>query len=108
MIFLNLTLLILTLSRSAWIGAAIVVFFWLVFSLYRKSEIRTIFTPRKFANNLTVIIFISLISLAAIQFGKLSKFDIFDRARSAATNEQKITIACDARREYPANNCQHR
>ena len=100
-IFLNLTLLILTLSRSAWIGAAIVIFFWLVFSIYRKSEIRTTFTPRKFIYNLIMIIFISLASLATIHFGKLSKFDIFDRARSAATSEQKITIACDNSTNIP-------
>lgn len=101
MIFLNLTLLILTLSRSAWIGAAVIIFFWLIFSLYRKSEVRTSFTPRKFAYNLIVIILISLASLAAISFGKLSKFDIFDRARSAATSEQKITIACDSSLNIP-------
>jgi hypothetical protein len=101
LIFLNLTLLILTLSRSAWIGAAIVIFFWLVFSLYRKSEIRTSFTPQKFARNFMIIFLISLISLAAIYFGKLSKFDIFDRARSAATSEQKITIACENSSNIP-------
>jgi len=101
LIFLNLTLLILTLSRSAWIGATAAIFFWLVFNLYRKSEIRTTFTPRKFANQFITIFLIFLISLAAIQFGKLSKFDIFDRARSAATNEQKITIACDNSTNIP-------
>jgi len=101
LIFLNLTLLILTLSRSAWIGAAIVIFFWLVFSLYRKSEIRTRFTPRKFANSFVTIFLIFLVSLIAIHFGKLSKFDIFDRARSAATSEQKITIACDNGNNIP-------
>jgi len=100
-IFLNLTLLILSLSRSAWIGAAAVIFFWLIFSLYRKSEIRTTFTPRKFANQFLKIFLISLISLAAIHFGKLSKFDIFDRARSTATSEQKITIACDDGNNIP-------
>jgi len=101
MIFLNISLLLLTLSRSAWIGAAIVIFFWLIFSLYRKSEIRTSFTPQKFANKFVIIFLISLISLATIHFGKLSKFDIFDRARSAATSEQKITIACDNSANIP-------
>ncbi|MCX6762325.1 MAG: O-antigen ligase family protein [Candidatus Moranbacteria bacterium] len=101
-IFFNLTLLILTLSRSAWIGAAIVIFFWLVFNLYRKSEIRTSFTPRKFANSFVIIFLIFLVSLIAIHFGKLSKFDIFDRARSAATSEQKITVACDNDSNIPA------
>jgi O-antigen ligase len=101
MIFLNINLLIITISRSAWIGAAIVIFFWLIFSLYRKSEVRTSFTPRKFAYNLIVIVLISLVSLSAIHFGKLSKFDIFDRARSAATSEQKITIACENSTNIP-------
>jgi O-antigen ligase len=101
LIFLNLTLLVLTLSRSAWIGAASVIFFWLVFSLFRKSEARTIFTPRKFAYSLIMIILISLVSLATIHFGKLSKFDIFDRARSTATSEQKITIACETGGNIP-------
>ena len=48
-----------------------------------------------------LIILISLASLAAIQFGKLSKFDIFDRARSAATNEQRITITCENSTNIP-------
>ncbi len=94
LIFLNLTLLILTLSRSAWIGAAVIIFFWLLFSLYGKDNQGTIFTPKKFAGHLATIFLISLISLITIQFGKRSKFDIFDRVRSTATSEQKITIAC--------------
>lgn len=100
-IFLNLTLLTLTLSRSAWIGASAVVFFYLFFHLYKKGNRGTIFTPRKFANQFLTIFLISLISLAAIHFGKLSKFDIFDRARSAATSEQKITIACESGSNIP-------
>lgn len=96
LIFLNLTLLILTLSRSAWVGAAVVILFWLAFNLYRKSEIRTAFTLRAFADNLITIFFLLLASLAAVFFGRLSKFDLIDRARSATTNEQKITIACES------------
>ena len=101
LIFLNLTLLILTLSRSAWIGAIAVIFFYLIFNLYKKDSRRTIFTPRKFANQFLIIFLISLISLTTIHFGKLSKFDLFDRARSTATSEQKITIACDNGNNIP-------
>jgi len=100
-IFLNITLLILTLSRSAWIGAATVIFFWLLFSLYKKDEVGTIFTPRVFVNNFIIIFLISLVSLITIHFGKLSRFDIFDRVRSAATSEQKITIACENNLNIP-------
>jgi O-antigen ligase len=101
MIFLDLTLLILTLSRSAWIGAAAVIFFYLIFSIYRKSIRGTIFTPRKFAGQFAAFFLISAVSLAIIHFGKLSKFDIFDRARSTATSEQKITVACEAGGNIP-------
>lgn len=101
LIFLNLTLLILTLSRSAWIGAAAVIFFFLIFSLYKKEKEGTTFTPRNFTNNFLTIFLVLLISLAAIRLGKLSKFDIFDRARSAATSEQKITIACENSANIP-------
>lgn len=94
MVFLNLTLLVLTLSRSAWIGAAAIIFFYLLFSLFEKDKEQINWTSRKFFSQVIVIFFITAISLAAIHFGKLTKFDIFDRARSAATNEQKITIAC--------------
>ena len=101
LIFLNLTLLILTLSRSAWIGTAAIIVFYLIFNSYQKGNRGTRFTPRRFANQFMTIFLISLISLAAIFFGKLSKFDIFDRARSTATNEQKITIACDDSSNIP-------
>lgn len=100
-IFLNLTLLILTLSRSAWIGAMAIIFFFLIFNLYKKENDKAILTFREFLNNFFAIILISLISLTAIHSGKLSKFDIFDRARSTATSEQKITIACDNTTNIP-------
>ncbi|HLM84041.1 MAG TPA: O-antigen ligase family protein, partial [Candidatus Bathyarchaeia archaeon] len=100
-VFLNLTLLILTLSRSAWIGAAAVIFFFLGFNLFGKGGRNIFFTPRQFASRFLIIFLISLVSLTAVHFGKLSKFDIFDRARSAATNKQKITIACDNSHNIP-------
>ncbi len=100
-IFSNITLLILTLSRSAWVGTAVIIFFYLLFGLYEKNNDKVRFTPREFANKFAMIFLISLISLTAIYFGKLSKFDIFDRARSAATSEQKITIACNDNKNIP-------
>ncbi|MFH0929969.1 MAG: O-antigen ligase family protein [Candidatus Moraniibacteriota bacterium] len=101
LIFLNITLLILTLSRSAWISAAAVIAFYLLFNLYKKNKERIEFAPRLFLNQLAIIFAITLISVIAIHFGKLSKFDIFDRARSTATNEQKITIACENSANIP-------
>ncbi|TSA44705.1 O-antigen ligase domain-containing protein, partial [bacterium] len=94
-IFLDLTLLILTLSRSAWIGAAAVIIVFLLISLFTKEKDITKFHFRKFFDNAAIIIFLIFLSLLSIYVFRLSKFDIFDRARSAATSEQKITIACE-------------
>lgn len=101
LIFLNLTLLILTISRSAWLGAAAVIIFYLLFSLYEKNNERMRFTPAKFGREFSIMLLIGALSIAAIYFGKLSKFDIFDRARSATTSEQKITIACENSANIP-------
>lgn len=94
-IFLDLTLLILTLSRSAWIGAAAVMILFLLLNLFAKEKDKSKLRLRKFFENTAAVAFVILLSLFSIYVFKLSKFDIFDRARSAATSEQKITIACE-------------
>ncbi len=101
-IFFNITLLILTLSRSAWVGAAAVLFFYLLYNLFKKTGDKLVFTPKKFGFVFLALFFISLVSASAIHFGGLSKFDIFDRARSATTSEQKITVACEKDSQIPA------
>jgi len=95
LIFINITLLILTLSRSAWIGAAATIIIFLLLNLFTKEKDILKFRPRKFFAQTAIIAVLILLSLFSIYFFKLSRFDIFDRARSAATNEQKITIACE-------------
>jgi len=104
LVFLNMTLSILTLSRSAWIGTVIIIiFYFLALVPTRKLTIVKIYAGnwRIFFREVIIIFIIFIISVAAIKFGKLSKFDIFDRARSTATSEQKITIACDNRQDIP-------
>jgi O-antigen ligase len=103
LIFTDITLIILTLSRSAWIGAGILIIFHLFLS---TPSLKQAFGPKylfwkTFFRQAGIIFFIIIISLAIVHFGKLSKFDIFDRARSAATNEQKITIACENSSSIP-------
>ncbi len=100
-IFLDLTLLILTLSRSAWIGAAAVIIIFLLLNLFKKEKDKVKFLLRNFFENIAIIAFIIFLSLFSIYVFKLSKFDIFDRARSAATSEQKITIACEKNTALP-------
>lgn len=98
-IFLDITLIVLTLSRSAWVGSAAVAVFYLLIILagLQKDITRKIrnLDFKSFSREGFILVFIIFISLAAIRVGGLSKFDIFDRARSAATSEQKITIACE-------------
>ncbi|MDP1845234.1 MAG: O-antigen ligase family protein [Candidatus Moranbacteria bacterium] len=98
-LFFNITLLILTLSRSAWIGGAIILLFFSFFSLFKKKE-KVVLNNGKIW---TVIIIFTIVflSLIAVRAGKLSKFDLSDRARSTATNEQKITIACEKNIDLP-------
>lgn len=100
-IFLDLTLLILTLSRSAWIGAAAVIILYLLFSLHKKEANGLKLSLENFAGRLMAVAIIISVSLIVVHFGKLSKFDLSDRARSAATSEQKITIACESGSNIP-------
>lgn len=104
LVFLDITLVILTLSRSAWIGASVIIIFYL-FALMptHKPTIAGKYGNgwKVFSREAAIIVFLILISLAAIRIGKLSKFDIFDRARSAATSEQEITIACESGANVP-------
>lgn len=98
-LFFNITFLILTLSRSAWIGGAIILLFFSFFSLFKKKE-KVVLNNGKIW---TVIITFTIVflSLIAVRAGKLSKFDLSDRARSTATNKQKITIACEKNINLP-------
>src|SRR3989339_913481 len=119
-IFFDITLLILTLSRSAWIGAAVVItFYFLALAPSRKTGAVSKYVGgwKGFLRESAIIFSIIIASLLAVHFGKLSKFDIFDRARSTATSEQKITIACENSAdipdsiedigELPKYNCRH-
>ena len=100
-LFLDLTLLILTLSRSAWIGAAAIIIAFLLLNLFKKEKDTAKLRLRKFFENTAIIVFMIFLSIFSVYFLKLSRFDIFDRARSAATSEQKITIACEKDIDLP-------
>ncbi len=117
LVFLTITLLILTLARSAWVGATAVIIFYLFFSLYRKTKSGIAWETKKFVGQFIVIALLFAVSLGVIHFGELSKFDVLDRFRSAATSEQKITIACEKNSRIPESitsaeklenyNCRH-
>jgi O-antigen ligase len=99
LVFLNIILIILTLSRSAWVGAAVVFIIFAFLSSFEKKE--KVIMDIKGIKSVAVVLLIVLLSLLTIWTGRLSKFDIFDRARSTATSEQKITIACEKNSQIP-------
>jgi len=104
LIFFSAVLIILTLSRSAWIGACAIIFFYFIALVptYKLTIVKMYAENwSRFFREMAIILIIIVTSIATVRFGKLSKFDIFDRARSAATNEQKITVACEGDKNIP-------
>jgi len=101
LIFINIILLILTLSRSAWIGAAGIITVFLLLELFSKEKNALKFHPRKFFMSAAVMAVTIFLALFSVYFFDLSKFDLGDRARSTATSEQKITIACEKNVSLP-------
>jgi O-antigen ligase len=101
LVFFDTTLVILTLSRSAWMGAVAVLVIFALISIFKKKE--KIVMDREGMKSIAAVLSIVLLSFVIIWTGKLSKFDIFDRARSTATSQQKITIACEKNSQIPAS-----
>lgn len=86
--------LILTVSRSAWLGAAFVTFIFLFIILTNLK-----FNPKNWHWNffLKQLLYISaagLLSLAIIYIFHLTDFQLFNRAQSTGTGLQKITVSC--------------
>ena len=105
-------ILVLTVSRSAWLGAfaAIVVFLTLAF--FSK-----IIDFKNFVKFKLTIITCLLVGLGAVCAFHLTTFQLGNRAQSTASGLQKITISCDKETTLPENianvselaqyNCRH-
>lgn len=110
-LFLLLFAVLLTVSRSAWLGvvAVVIVYFALEYWIVKKFSI--------VAKSALAIIVILIISLAAVQFSGLSSFHFGNRAASSLSGQQKITISCVRETKVPTEieninalkeyNCQH-
>jgi len=116
---LNLTLLIITVARSAWVGAFLVSFIFLILVL---TELR--WQPAKWHWREAILdkIFILtalIVSLCLILFFHFTTFQLFNRVQSTGTGLQEITIACPGNMdiiiptvvsnesEYTRYSCQH-
>jgi hypothetical protein len=91
------TLLILTVSRSAWLGTVIMTLVFLLIvltGLKFKNWQGKLFL--KVLRNLTIA---GSCSIGIVYFFNLTSFQLFNRAQSTGTGLQKITISC--REEIP-------
>jgi hypothetical protein len=91
---ISYVLLILTVSRSAWLGAffATFIFLWAVFTDFKFK-----FNDWQWKETIKIklgILCSLIISLAVVYVFHLTNFQLFNRAISTGTGLQKITISC--------------
>ena len=111
------TLLILTVSRSAWLGAGFVTLVFLKATLTNFSFRPRDWNGKKFSKQLAYVIGAILLSFGIVYVFHLTNFQLFNRAQSTGTGLQKITIACNGETSMPDQinnieelknyNCQH-
>jgi O-antigen ligase len=90
-------LLILTVSRSAWLGAGFITLVFLKavltdFSFHLKN-----WQWKMFLQQAVFVAFSGVVSILIVYSFNLTSFQLFDRAQSTGTGLQKITIACESR-----------
>ncbi len=90
-----LVLLILTVSRSAWLGAAVVTIIFLAITLLKYRDWKRFFQQFVF---IAIAIFTSI---GLVYLFNLTNFQLFNRIQSTETGLQKITISCNLEVQPP-------
>ncbi len=95
-LLLIFTVLIITVSRSAWLGALVLTgsFFFLAF--YEKGKGFAFRSAGMFLQGLIVLFGLALVLVEVVP---LTRFALIDRAASTASHDQTITIACDEQQD---------
>jgi hypothetical protein len=93
-------LLILTVSRSAWLGAGIVTIIFLKIVLTQASRHFRNWQWKEFLKQFGLIILTGIISLLCVYVFHLTNFQLFNRAQSSASGLQKITISCPSKSDF--------
>mgnify|MGYP000144333244 CR=1 FL=1 len=106
------TVLLLTVSRSAWLGmfASLIIFGGISTYIYRNVRFFWILVAQVAGSFLLALLFVIFIPLTA--------FDLSGRAGSIVSGDQKITVSCDSKdtalprvlhdmSELSKNNCRH-
>lgn len=88
-------LLIMAVSRSAWLGAGFITLVFLK-AIYTKFSFKfREWNKKEFLEHLTYIAGAILLSIAIVHIFHLTNFQLFNRAQSTGSGLQKITIACE-------------
>lgn len=87
-------LLILTVSRSAWLGAGAITIIFLKIVLTQTSWHLRDWKWKEFSKQLGLIISAGIISLLIVYIFHLTNFQLFNRVESTGTGLQKITVSC--------------
>jgi O-antigen ligase len=85
---LSFSLLIITVSRSAWLGVAAVTVSFLIMTLIKDRQ------WNKFFKRLGFIATAIIISIGLVYVFNLTSFQLFNRVQSTGTGLQKITVSC--------------
>lgn len=87
-------LLILTVSRSAWLGAGFItlVFFKAIFTNFswKPSD----WNGKELLKHFSFVLGVGILSLVFVYVFHLTNFQLFNRAQSTGSGLQKITVAC--------------
>lgn len=97
-LLLIFTVLILTVSRSAWLGALILTGVFVVTAFFESGKKFAFQGALLFIECSTVAFVLALILIEAFS---LTRFALIDRAGSTVSHLQEITIACDGRATPP-------
>ncbi len=90
-------LLILTVSRSAWLGAGLITLIFLKAIFTNFSFRFSNWNSREFLRQLLFITGAAVVSFGAVYIFHLTSFQLFNRAQSTGSGLQRITIACNPR-----------
>lgn len=94
----TMTALILTVSRSAWLGAIAVIVVFLAID-FRK---RKIFLRGVFLNGMFIVGSV-VVSMLIVNVFSLTSFELENRFASISSGKQSITVSCRAHIELPAH-----
>lgn len=96
-------LLALTVSRSAWVAILAVLLCYAVFLFLKNLKSGIVFSSNLFKifKEIFSVVLILVFSFLVVKFFGLSDFNLFNRAISTVSGEQKITISCQGELDLP-------